>query len=152
MFNYTYRKRLFIFSLFHCAIIGLYANSPLSHTPCHSAENPTDLTEKKKEIRKKTITQQWINHTSHMHKQHPPPPSPKQKKRKKNPECHYKSEGDCEVCSAWDEDIHKEQLKGRLDWWSGDIIQWAVYGPSTRRNVSVVLSLRQHEWRPVSEH
>ncbi len=42
--------------------------------------------------------QQWINHTSHMHKQH--------QKKKKNPECNYKLEGGCEVCSAWDEDIH----------------------------------------------
>lgn len=79
-----------------------------------------------------------------MHKQHP---KKKKRERKKNPECNYNPEGGCEVCSAWDEDIHKEQLKGRHDWWSDDIIQWAVYGPSTRRNVSVVLSLRQHKWR-----
>lgn len=115
MFNYTYRKRLFIFSLFHCAIIGLYANSPLSHTPCHSAENPTNLTGKKRNQKKdnkrsnESITLlTCISNT-------PLPPPQNKKEKEKNPECNYKSEGGCEVCSAWDEDIHKEQLKGRLD-------------------------------------
>lgn len=99
MFNYTYRKRLFIFSLFHCAIIGLYSNSPLSHTPCQRCRKPNRSNKEKKKIKKRrNAAMISITHLTCI--------SNTKKIKIQSVIINGQKRRGCEVCSAWDEDIH----------------------------------------------